>query len=113
MALATDNIIETVRAMRANGVRFLTTPSTYYDDLKIRLDWSTIDADLDQLAELGILVDQDDEGYLLQIFTKSVQDRPTVFYEVIERHGSLGFGVGNFQALFEAIERDQAERGNL
>ncbi|MDH3606540.1 MAG: 4-hydroxyphenylpyruvate dioxygenase [Acidimicrobiia bacterium] len=113
MALATDNIIETVRAMRANGVRFLTTPETYYSDLKTRLDWSTIDADLTQLAELGILVDQDDEGYLLQIFTKSVQDRPTVFYEVIERHGSQGFGVGNFQALFEAIERDQAERGNL
>jgi len=113
MALSTDDIVATVRAMRANGVRFLTTPETYYADLKSRLDWSTIDADLDQLAELGILVDQDDEGYLLQIFTKSVQDRPTVFYEIIERHGSLGFGVGNFQALFEAIERDQAERGNL
>jgi len=113
MALATDNILETVRAMRKNGVRFLSTPPTYYEDLKTRLDWSTIDADIDQLAELGILADQDDEGYLLQIFTKSVQDRPTVFYEVIERHGSLGFGVGNFQALFEAIERDQAERGNL
>jgi len=113
MALATDDIITTVRMMRENGVRFLTTPKTYYEDLRSRLDWSTIDADLDQLAELGILVDQDDEGYLLQIFTKSVQDRPTVFYEIIERHGSRGFGVGNFQALFEAIERDQAERGNL
>jgi 4-hydroxyphenylpyruvate dioxygenase len=113
MALSTDDIVSTVRAMRANGVRFLTTPESYYADLKNRLDWSTIDADLDQLAELGILVDQDDEGYLLQIFTKSVQDRPTVFYEIIERHGSRGFGVGNFQALFEAIERDQAERGNL
>ena len=113
MALATDDIVDTVRKMRANGVRFLTTPASYYDDLRTRLDWSTIDADLDQLAELGILVDQDDEGYLLQIFTKAVQDRPTVFYEIIERHGSLGFGVGNFQALFEAIERDQAERGNL
>ncbi len=113
MALATDDILETVRALRANGVRFLTTPASYYTDLKTRLDWSTIDADLDELAELGVLVDQDDEGYLLQIFTKAVQDRPTVFYEVIERHGSKGFGVGNFQALFEAIERDQAERGNL
>jgi 4-hydroxyphenylpyruvate dioxygenase len=113
MALATDDIVATVEQMRRNGVRFLSTPSTYYDDLKTRLDWSTIDADLDTLAELGILVDQDDEGYLLQIFTKSVQDRPTVFYEIIERHGSRGFGVGNFKALFEAIERDQAERGNL
>jgi len=113
MALATDDIIATVRMMRANGVRFLGTPETYYEELGDRLDWSTIDADLSQLAELGILVDQDEEGYLLQIFTKAVQDRPTVFYEVIERHGSRGFGVGNFKALFEAIERDQAERGNL
>jgi 4-hydroxyphenylpyruvate dioxygenase len=113
MALATDDIVTTVREMRQNGVRFLSTPSTYYEELGSRLDWSTIDADIETLAELGILVDQDDEGYLLQIFTKSVQDRPTVFYEVIERHGSRGFGVGNFQALFEAIERDQAERGNL
>ena len=113
MALATDDIVSTVRQMRENGVRFLSTPPAYYDDLRSRLDWSTIDADVDTLAELGILVDQDDEGYLLQIFTKAVQDRPTVFYEVIERHGSRGFGVGNFKALFEAIERDQAERGNL
>jgi 4-hydroxyphenylpyruvate dioxygenase len=113
MALATDNIVDTVRKMRENGVRFLSTPASYYKDLSSRLDWSTIDVDLDQLAGLGILVDQDDEGYLLQIFTKAVQDRPTVFYEIIERHGSRGFGVGNFQALFEAIERDQAERGNL
>jgi len=113
MALATEDIIATVRMMRANGVRFLRTPQSYYDDLKGRLDWSTIDADINELAGLGILADQDDEGYLLQIFTKSVQDRPTVFYEIIERHGSLGFGVGNFQALFEAIERDQAARGNL
>jgi 4-hydroxyphenylpyruvate dioxygenase len=113
MALATDDIVTTVRKMREAGVRFLSTPTTYYDDLRNRLDWSTIDADLDELAELGILADQDDEGYLLQIFTKAVQDRPTVFYEIIERHGSRGFGVGNFQALFEAIERDQALRGNL
>jgi 4-hydroxyphenylpyruvate dioxygenase len=113
MALSTNDIVATERTKRANGVRFLRTPQTYYDELKDRLDWSTIDADIDELAELGILADQDDEGYLLQIFTKSVQDRPTVFYEVIERHGSLGFGIGNFQALFEAIERDQAARGNL
>lgn len=113
MALATDDIVSTVSAMRDNGVRFLRVPPTYYEDLKQRLDWSRIDADIDRLAELGILVDQDDEGYLLQIFTKNVQDRPTVFYEIIERHGSAGFGVGNFQALFEAIEREQQERGNL
>jgi len=113
MALATDDIVATVRKMREAGVRFLTTPKSYYEELKRRLDWSTINADLGELEELGILADQDDEGYLLQIFTKSVQDRPTVFYEIIERHGSLGFGVGNFQALFEAIERDQALRGNL
>jgi len=113
MALATEDIVATVEHMRANGVRFLATPAAYYDELRDRLDWSSIDADIDRLAELGILADQDDEGYLLQIFTKSVQDRPTVFYEIIERHGSLGFGIGNFQALFEAIERDQAERGNL
>jgi 4-hydroxyphenylpyruvate dioxygenase len=113
LALATDDIIETVSAMRANGMRFLQVPDTYYSELRERLDWSRIDADIDQLAELGVLVDQDDEGYLLQIFTKNVQDRPTVFYEIIERHGSAGFGVGNFKALFEAIEREQAERGNL
>ena len=113
LALATDDIISTVSAMRDSGVRFLRVPDTYYEDLKERLDWSKIDSDIDQLAELGVLVDQDDEGYLLQLFTKNVQDRPTVFFEIIERHGSLGFGVGNFQALFEAIEREQAERGNL
>jgi 4-hydroxyphenylpyruvate dioxygenase len=88
-------------------------PDTYYSDVEIRLDWSGIDADLDGLREHNILVDQDDEGYLLQIFTEPAQDRPTVFYEVIERHGSRGFGVGNFKALFEAIEREQARRGNL
>ena len=113
MALATDDIITTVSAMRDNGVRFLRVPETYYADLRRRLDWSLIDADIDRLADLGILVDQDDEGYLLQIFTKNVQDRPTVFFEIIERHGSSGFGVGNFKALFEAIEREQDERGNL
>ena len=113
MALATDDIVTTVTAMRDNGVRFLRVPGTYYEDLRRRLDWSLIDADIDQLADLGILVDQDEEGYLLQIFTKNVQDRPTVFFEIIERHGSAGFGVGNFKALFEAIEREQGERGNL
>lgn len=113
MALATEDIVSTVSAMRQAGVRFLRVPPTYYADLRTRLDWSTIDADIDQLAELGVLVDQDDEGYLLQIFTKPVQDRPTVFYEIIERHGSRGFGVGNFKALFEAIEREQELRGNL
>ncbi|MGA9595750.1 MAG: 4-hydroxyphenylpyruvate dioxygenase, partial [Acidimicrobiia bacterium] len=96
MALATDDIVETVGVMRDNGVRFLRVPDTYYAELQDRLDWSMIDSDIGPLAELGVLVDQDDEGYLLQIFTKNVQDRPTVFYEIIERHGSTGFGVGNF-----------------
>lgn len=113
MALATNDIVATVTEMRRAGVRFLRVPSTYYQEMRDRLDWSTIDADIDNLAELGILIDQDDEGYLLQIFTKPVEDRPTLFYEVIERHGSQGFGVGNFKALFEAIEREQALRGNL
>jgi 4-hydroxyphenylpyruvate dioxygenase len=88
-------------------------PETYYADIRQRLDWSTIDSDLDALAEQNILVDADDEGYLLQIFTEPAQDRPTVFFEVIERHGSKGFGEGNFKALFEAIEREQDLRGNL
>jgi 4-hydroxyphenylpyruvate dioxygenase len=113
MALATDDIVATVSALRANGVRFMRVPDTYYDDIRQRLDWSTIGEDLDRLREHNILADQDDEGYLLQIFTEPVQDRPTVFFEVIERHGSRGFGVGNFKALFEAIEREQALRGNL
>lgn len=113
LALATDDIIETVSRLRANGVRFMRVPDTYYEDVRERLDWSSIDEDLAKLAEHNILVDADDEGYLLQIFTEPVQDRPTVFYEVIERHGSRGFGVGNFKALFEAIEREQAARGNL
>jgi 4-hydroxyphenylpyruvate dioxygenase len=113
MALATQDIVATVSRLRANGVRFMRVPDTYYDDVRQRLDWDTIDQDLARLAEHNILVDQDDEGYLLQIFTEPVQDRPTVFYEVIERHGSRGFGVGNFKALFEAIEREQDARGNL
>ncbi len=113
LALATDDIVATVRALRANGLRFMRVPETYYADIRQRLDWSTIDSDLDALAEQNILVDADDEGYLLQIFTEPAQDRPTVFFEVIERHGSKGFGEGNFKALFEAIEREQDLRGNL
>jgi 4-hydroxyphenylpyruvate dioxygenase len=111
IALATDDIIETVRALRHNDVSFLRVPQAYYEMLPQRV--GSIDADLGTLAELGILVDRDDEGYLLQIFTKPVADRPTVFFEVIERRGSRSFGKGNFKALFEAIEREQARRGTL
>jgi 4-hydroxyphenylpyruvate dioxygenase len=111
IALATGNIIETVRAMRANDVSFLRVPSAYYDLLPARV--GAIAEDLRELAELGILVDRDDEGYLLQIFTKPVEDRPTLFFEVIQRKGSRSFGKGNFKALFEAIEREQELRGTL
>ena len=111
IALITDDIIETVRAMYANDVSFLRVPQTYHDMLPDRV--GKIDEDLRDLAELGILVDRDDEGYLLQIFTKPVEDRPTLFFEIIERHGSKSFGKGNFKALFEAIEREQARRGTL
>jgi 4-hydroxyphenylpyruvate dioxygenase len=111
VALSTDNIIETVRKLKAAGVEFLRTPKTYYEDLTARV--GQIDESIEQIAELGILVDRDSEGYLLQIFTQPVQDRPTLFFEVIERHGAQGFGEGNFKALFEAIEREQALRGNL
>ncbi len=111
IALMTGSIIETVRALRANDVSFLRVPNSYYDALPERI--GTIAEDLHELAELGILVDRDDEGYLLQIFTKPVEDRPTVFFEIIERHGSRSFGKGNFKALFEAIEREQAVRGTL
>jgi 4-hydroxyphenylpyruvate dioxygenase len=111
IALATGNIIETVRAMRANDVSFLRVPQTYYDMLPDRI--GSIAEDVRDLAELGILVDRDDEGYLLQIFTKPVEDRPTLFFEVIQRRGSRSFGKGNFKALFEAIEREQARRGTL
>ena len=111
VALATDNIIETVTQLKASGVEFLQIPPTYYEQLQ---EWvGDIAEPIDKLAELGILVDRDQEGYLLQIFTQSVEDRPTLFFEVIERHGSQGFGEGNFKALFEAIEREQALRGNL
>src|SRR5829696_7617667 len=111
LALATDDIIGTVTALRDRGVEFLSVPTTYYDTLQARV--GTIDEPLGVLAGLGILVDRDPDGYLLQIFTKPVQDRPTVFYEIIQRKGARSFGKGNFKALFEAIEREQALRGNL
>jgi 4-hydroxyphenylpyruvate dioxygenase len=97
--------------MRQQGIEFLRVPAAYYTSLEERV--GTIEEPVDELADLGILVDRDEEGYLLQIFTKPVGDRPTLFYEIIERHGSRGFGKGNFKALFEAIEREQAARGNL
>jgi 4-hydroxyphenylpyruvate dioxygenase len=111
IAMATDNIIDTVTRLRDQGVEFLRVPSTYYEDLTART--GAIDEPIDRLRELGILVDRDDEGYMLQIFTKPVEDRPTLFYEVIQRKGSRSFGKGNFKALFEALEREQARRGNL
>lgn len=111
VALATNNIVETVKELRARGIEFLQVPTTYYDDLLDRV--GTIDEDLSPLKELGILVDRDDEGYLLQIFTKPVEDRPTLFFEIIQRKGAKSFGKGNFKALFEAIEREQELRGNL
>jgi len=111
VALATNNIVETVTALHDRGVAFLKVPSSYYDDLLSRV--GHIDEDLEPLKELGILVDRDDEGYLLQIFTKPVEDRPTLFFEIIQRKGAKSFGKGNFKALFEAIEREQELRGNL
>ncbi|MEV5429632.1 4-hydroxyphenylpyruvate dioxygenase [Streptomyces sp. NPDC052701] len=111
IALATNDIVATVRHMREHGVQFLDTPDSYYDTLG---EWvGETRVPVDTLRELKILADRDEDGYLLQIFTKPVQDRPTVFFELIERHGSMGFGKGNFKALFEAIEREQARRGNL
>jgi 4-hydroxyphenylpyruvate dioxygenase len=111
IALASNDIVATVRAMGAAGVQFLDTPDSYYDTLG---EWAgDTRVPVDTLRELKILVDRDEDGYLLQIFTKPVQDRPTVFFEIIERHGSMGFGKGNFKALFEAIEREQEKRGNL
>jgi len=111
VALATDDILATVGALRDRGVEFLSVPDSYYADVLDRV--GRIDEDLAPLRELGILVDRDDEGYLLQIFTRPVQDRPTLFYEIIQRKGARSFGKGNFKALFEAIEREQALRGNL
>jgi len=111
IALATDDIVGAVRGMREQGVQFLDTPDSYYETLG---EWvGNTRVPLDELHELKILADRDEDGYLLQIFTKPVQDRPTVFFELIERHGSQGFGKGNFKALFEAIEREQERRGNL
>ncbi|HEY0680119.1 MAG TPA: 4-hydroxyphenylpyruvate dioxygenase [Chitinophagaceae bacterium] len=111
VAMATNNIIETVGALRSRGVEFLQVPGSYYDDVLDRV--GKIDEDLKPLRELGILIDRDDEGYLLQIFTKPVEDRPTLFFEIIQRKGAKSFGKGNFKALFEAIEREQQLRGNL
>jgi 4-hydroxyphenylpyruvate dioxygenase len=111
MALATDDIIRTVTTLKERGVEFLSVPTTYYDDLQQRV--GKIDEDVQSLAELGILIDRDPDGYLLQIFTRPVEDRPTVFYEIIQRKGAKSFGAGNFKALFEAIEREQGLRGNL
>lgn len=111
LALATNDIVATVTDLQNRGVEFLTVPTTYYDDLTARV--GKIDEDLEPLKKLGILVDRDDEGYLLQIFTKPIEDRPTLFFEIIQRKGAKSFGAGNFKALFEAIEREQEIRGNL
>ncbi len=111
IAIATDDIVKTVRTLKSRGIEFLRIPNTYYETVLDRV--GKIDEDLAPLAELGILIDRDDEGYLLQIFTKPVQDRPTVFYEIIQRKGAKSFGAGNFKALFVALEREQELRGNL
>jgi 4-hydroxyphenylpyruvate dioxygenase len=111
LALATGNIVETVTDLQRRGIEFLSVPTTYYDELLDRV--GHIDEDLEPLKKLGILVDRDDEGYLLQIFTKPLEDRPTVFFEIIQRKGARSFGAGNFKALFEAIEHEQELRGNL
>jgi 4-hydroxyphenylpyruvate dioxygenase len=111
VAMATNDIVKTVGLLKSHGIEFLRVPVSYYEQLAARV--GAIDEPLDQLAELGILVDRDDEGYMLQIFTKPVEDRPTVFYEIIQRKGSRSFGKGNFKALFESIEREQELRGNL
>jgi 4-hydroxyphenylpyruvate dioxygenase len=113
LALATNDILTTVDVLRERGIEFLETPMTYYTDPQLRARIGHVRVPIEELASRGILVDRDEDGYLLQIFTKPLGDRPTVFFEFIERHGSLGFGKGNFKALFEAIEREQAKRGNL
>jgi 4-hydroxyphenylpyruvate dioxygenase len=113
LALATNDILTTVDVLRARGVEFLATPDSYYSDPALRARIGSVRAPVEELRSRGILVDRDEDGYLLQIFTKPIGDRPTVFFEFIERHGSLGFGIGNFKALFEAIEREQALRGNF
>jgi len=111
IALHTPDIVQSVRALAGRGVRFMDVPDEYYDDARARLEG--VDLPWESLSSLGILVDRDDDGYLLQIFTETVTDRPTVFFEIIEREGARGFGEGNFKALFESIERAQARRGNL
>jgi 4-hydroxyphenylpyruvate dioxygenase len=113
VAMSSGDIIGTIEKLRANGIEFLRVPETYYEILPERIKGVGVKEDLDAIKELGILVDFDDEGYLLQIFSRPLQDRPTAFVEVIERHGSQGFGKGNFKALFEALELEQARRGNL
>jgi 4-hydroxyphenylpyruvate dioxygenase len=113
LALATNDILRTVDALRAEGVEFLSTPDSYYTDPALRERIGNVRVPIEELQKRGILVDRDEDGYLLQIFTKPLGDRPTVFFEFIERHGSLGFGKGNFKALFEAIEREQERRGNF
>ena len=109
--MSTKDIIKTVKKLRSNGVEFLPTPQSYYDTLLDRV--GDLKEDINLLSELGILVDSDENGYMLQIFTKPIQDRPTLFYEIIQRKGSNSFGKGNFKALFESIEREQMLRGNL
>ncbi|MBC8110087.1 MAG: VOC family protein, partial [Verrucomicrobia bacterium] len=111
IAIATDDIIKTVSELRKRGVEFLSVPASYYEDLSERV--GKIDEEMALLKNLNILVDRDEEGYLLQIFSKPVEDRPTMFFEFIQRKGAVSFGKGNFKALFEAIEREQALRGNL
>ena len=115
VALRVNNILETLPQLKARGLEFLKSPASYYDDVRARLAKSplVVKESIDELQRHSILIDFDDTGYLLQIFTKPQQDRPTLFYEVIQREGHQGFGAGNFKALFEAIEREQAERGNL
>ena len=111
MAIATNNIIETVTDMQNRGIDFLKVPNSYYETVLDRV--GKIDEDLAPLSELGILIDKDEEGYLLQIFSKPLEDRPTLFFEIIQRKGAKSFGKGNFKALFEALEREQGMRGNL
>jgi 4-hydroxyphenylpyruvate dioxygenase len=111
MALSTKDIITTVKTLRKNGVEFLKTPKSYYNNLSDRV--GDIDENIETLSELGILVDRDENGYMLQIFTSPIQDRPTLFLEIIQRKGSNSFGKGNFKALFESIEKEQEKRGNL
>jgi 4-hydroxyphenylpyruvate dioxygenase len=113
LALATNDILATVDALRVEGIEFLDTPDSYYEDPELRARIGNVRVPVEELQKRGILVDRDEDGYLLQIFTKPIGDRPTVFFEFIERHGSLGFGKGNFKALFEAIEREQQRRGNF